>query len=227
MKIIAFSLWGDNKLYCQGAIDNIACAKEHYPDWICRFYVDTACPALPVLEKMNCQVIPLEQNYNAIDRTKEAKEWTWDYANTGMLWRFDAIEDKDVDRVVFRDTDSRVGARDAQAVKEWERSGMLAHRMHECKEHWNAQAMGGMWGICGRAFKGIHESIVDYVKNIYPARNEPWIFVDLWYIMDILWPYIKDSCMGHGFGHPNPFVIDGPMVGSVVNEEWREQKYVQ
>jgi len=232
-KVISFSLWGDSKLYCQGAIDNIACAKEHYPDWKCRFYVEETCPAIPDLMKLDCDLRfmgddPDKGYYSkAIDRTKSASEWHNDYGNTGMLWRFNAIDDPNVDIVIFRDCDSRVGARDAQAVKEWLRSGQRMHRMHECKEHWNAQVMGGMWGVYTSCFKGrIGESISEYIKQYRTIRNEPWIFVDLWWIMDCLWPTFKYSCMGHGYGHPNPFVVDGPMVGSVVNEEWRGQKYV-
>jgi len=234
MKVISFSLWGDDKLYCQGAIDNVACAKEHYPDWTCRFYVDVFCPALPVLKNMDCEVHEVESIYlhddprcvqhNAIDRTQ--KDWHMNEANKGMLWRFLAIDDPNVETVIFRDCDSRIGAREAQAVKEWMRSGFPMHRMHECKEHWNAQVMGGMWGIYPNAISGsIANSISDYITKYRQIRNEPWIFVDLWWIMDCLWPYMHDRCMGHGFGHPNPFVIDGPMVGGVVNEEWRGIKY--
>jgi hypothetical protein len=143
-----------------------------------------------------------------------------------MLWRFFAIDDPNVDVVIFRDCDSRVSEREAVAVQEWLRSGTAMHRMHECPEHWNAQVMGGMWGIHARAIKdSVYESISHYVKNLYPQRKEPWIFVDLWWIMDCLWPVLNQSCMGHGYRHPNPFVVDGPMVGAVVNEEWRGQKY--
>jgi hypothetical protein len=226
MKIIAFSLWGDDKLYCQGAIDNIACAKEHYPDWTCRFYVAYNCPALPVLDSEDCQVVIIEQDANTIDRTQEIQKWHWDINNVGMMWRFWAMDDPDVERVIFRDCDSRVGARDAQAVKEWEDTDYAMHRMHECKAHWNAQVMGGMWGIKGGVFKNIKKSTTEYVNRWYRLKGEPWIFVDLWWIMDALWPHLKYSCMGHGYGHPNPFSVDGPMVGAVVREEWRGQKYV-
>jgi len=112
MNVISFSLWGDDKLYCQGAIDNIELAKIHYPDWECRFYVEETCPALPTLRELDCDIIlmgddPDEGYYShAIDRTKDPKEWHWDFGNTGMLWRFYAIDDPNVDTVIFRDCDS-------------------------------------------------------------------------------------------------------------------------
>lgn len=224
MKIISFSLWGDDKLYCQGAINNIECAKKYYPDWICRFYVAKNCPALTALKNSDCQVITMPRKSVKIDRENE--KWHWQQDHIGMLWRFLAMSDSSVDRVIFRDCDSRLNAREAHAVKEWEESNFVCHRMHECKEHWNAQIMGGMWGIKGKVFDNIEWLINNYIDKYTIIRNEPWIFVDLWFIMDVLWPFLQQSCMGHGLGHPNQFKIDGPMVGSVVREEWRGQKYV-
>ncbi len=40
MKIISFSLWGQNPKYLTGAIRNAVLVKQIYPDWVCRFYVD-------------------------------------------------------------------------------------------------------------------------------------------------------------------------------------------
>ena len=229
MKIISFSLWGDDKLYCQGAIENVKLAKIHYPDWICRFYVDQHCPAIKALDQLDedSQLVVMDCDYDTIDRTKPAPEWHMNESNKGMMWRFYAIDDPNVEQVIFRDCDSRVGARDADAVREWEENGCLMHRMHECKEHWNAQVMGGMWGVHTKPLRGqVATSIFDYLKTYRAARQEPWIFVDLWWIMDCLWPKLRLHCIGHGFNHPNKFKIDGPMVGGVVNEEWRGQKYV-
>jgi len=224
MNVISFSLWGNDKLYCQGAIDNIACAKEHYPDWKCVFYVAQNCPALPVLQEHDCIVKVIDKDAYGVNR--EHDKWFENPDLIGMLWRFYIIDDPNVDIAIFRDCDSRVGARDANAVREWLDSGCTMHRMHECKEHWNSQAMGGMWGIrANRIDSNIQESIEEYVKIYQKIRKEPWIFVDLWWIMDIMWPHLKFDCYGHGFGHPHKFKVDGPMVGGVVNEEWRGQKY--
>ena len=224
MKVVSYSLWGDDKLYCQGAIDNIECAKEYSPDWVCRFYISKNCPALPVLQTKECQIRIIEEEYKSIDRQNQ--DWHWDIAHTGMLWRFLAIEDPEIEYVIFRDTDSRLNKKEAYAVQEWIESGLVSHRMHECKEHWNAQMMGGMWGIRGQIFGNIENAIKKYVSMYTSIRNEPWIFVDLWFIMDVLWPYLQQSCMGHGYNHAHQFQIDGPMVGAVVHEEWRGQKYV-
>lgn len=226
MKVISFSLWGDDKLYCQGAIENVKLAAKYYPDYTCRFYASIDCPALSTLAKMDCEVIVMDDTPTTIDRTQDASKWHMDEANQGMLWRFLAIDDPTVTRAIFRDCDSRIGPREVAAVREWEESGMIMHRMHECKEHWNAQVMGGMWGVKPGPLRGLTaRSIEEYLKQYRTIRNEPWIFVDLWWIMDCIWPTMSNMCMGHGYNHPNKFKVDGPMVGGVVNEEWRGQKY--
>ena len=45
MKLITFSLFGDNPLYCVGAVENARLAKEIYPDWKARFYVAQDVPS--------------------------------------------------------------------------------------------------------------------------------------------------------------------------------------
>ena len=44
MKIIAFSLWGNNPKYTVGAIKNADIAGKLFPEWICRFYIGKSVP---------------------------------------------------------------------------------------------------------------------------------------------------------------------------------------
>ena len=46
MNLITFSLFGDNPLYCVGAVENARLAKEIYPEWIARFYVAQDVPSM-------------------------------------------------------------------------------------------------------------------------------------------------------------------------------------
>ena len=46
MKLITFSLFGDNPLYCVGAVENARLAKEIYPDLKARFYVAQDVPSM-------------------------------------------------------------------------------------------------------------------------------------------------------------------------------------
>ena len=44
MRLITFSLFGDNPLYCQGAVENANIARVIYPEWTPRFYVAQDVP---------------------------------------------------------------------------------------------------------------------------------------------------------------------------------------
>ena len=44
MNLITFSLFGDNPLYCQGAVENANIARVIYPEWTARFYVAQDVP---------------------------------------------------------------------------------------------------------------------------------------------------------------------------------------
>ena len=50
-KIISFSLFGQKRLYLDGALANAALVDEVYPGWIARFYVDDTVPA-PVVNQL-------------------------------------------------------------------------------------------------------------------------------------------------------------------------------
>lgn len=130
-KVISFSLYGDNPLYCEGAIENIKIAKKIYPEWECWFYVDITVP------------------YNIIKRIEnEGGIIKHPPKNIGgMFWRFYAILDPEVEYFISRDCDSRLNQKEVAAVDEWIKSNKILHTMHDNPEHAGAIILGGMWGV--------------------------------------------------------------------------------
>lgn len=65
--IIAFSLFGANPRYCETSILNIQLAKQIYPEWTCRFYVDDTVPVLVQqrLKEKGAQVIQVTDSQNS------------------------------------------------------------------------------------------------------------------------------------------------------------------
>lgn len=219
-KVISFSLWGSSRLYAEGAIENVRLAEEIYPDYICRFYISENCPALPILEKMKCELVIMEK-MDGLDRNRPQPEWHWDKCSQSMLWRFLAIDDCGF--VLFRDADSRLSWREERAVREWEKSEMLCSRIAENSAHLNSVVMGGMFGVRGQLFDLPMQTYIDNFLLNYHKLNEPYIFVDLWFIRVMLWKYIEHSCMSFGV-YPNGLPLFGEgKVGDVVNEEWRNE----
>src|SRR5436190_69314 len=58
-QIIAFTLFGSGPRYLRGALDNVLVARDLYPGWMCRFYVDDSVDEtfLKVLEEEGSEVI--------------------------------------------------------------------------------------------------------------------------------------------------------------------------
>ena len=91
MKLITFSLFGNVELYCQGAVENARLAKQIYPDWKARFYVDSSVPEV-YLEKI--------QSYNSeIIYCNSRGQYD------GLNWRFSPFSEENVGVWISRDRD--------------------------------------------------------------------------------------------------------------------------
>lgn len=134
MNYVSFSCYGSRDIYLCGALENAKLLPRIYPDWRGVFYLDATSHALigQSLEDIGALVVP--RNHSE--------------GHAGMLWRFEAVRLPRAQRVIFRDTDSRVSFREATAVKEWVQSGASLHVMRDHPWH-TMPVMGGMWGIQG------------------------------------------------------------------------------
>jgi hypothetical protein len=146
-KIISYSLWGTNPKYTEGAVCNAREAKILYPDWTTRFYCGTSVPPaiLEALREAEAEVIIMP----AIND------------NRGRFWRFLAAQDRDAERIIFRDTDSRLTKRERDAVWEWQQSGLYGHIMRDHPYH-AAPLMAGMWGCLGGLFLNMNILISNF-----------------------------------------------------------------
>lgn len=151
-KIISFSLWGSDRKYLQGALENLFLAPYIYPGWICRYYVDTTIPDALVSEirSLGGEVIRVDSNMESL---------------IGYLWRFLAIDDPDVDVCIFRDCDSRLDFRERAAVDEWLTSDKGIHTMHDHPHHACYKILGGMWGIKRGAIIDVKDRMLHFASN--------------------------------------------------------------
>jgi hypothetical protein len=195
-KIISFSVWGNNAGYCHGAVENAKLAPSIYPGWICRFYVD------PLVPKETVQEL-LELGSEIVFREKSVD-------NMGLYWRFNPMfDDRMVERFIVRDTDSRLNVREAQAVKEWEESGLLFHIIRDNPAH-DIRILGGTWGsIAGIIphFKFLMESWIENIKQAPDNKNPRGIYhgTDQVFLSTVIWPFIE----GCHIAHDNYFHLTG------------------
>jgi len=166
VKLIAFSLWGEDPKYCVGAVRNAILADKFYPEWVCRFYVGTSTPGITLdalAACLNVQII----------RMDEPGDWK------GMFWRFRPAAEDDVEAFISRDCDSRLSLREAQAVEDWLCGPKLIHVMRDHPFH-TSPILGGMWG----ARRGAIPDILDLMGQW--QQEDRWQ-TDQEFLRDIIW----------------------------------------
>ncbi|MFW6281310.1 MAG: hypothetical protein ACOC1O_00770 [bacterium] len=185
-EVISFSLWGDNPKYTIGALKNIECRDYYLPNWICRFYVHTSVPDDIIKEiknKNNCEII---------EKTEQPSKQKMD--NPGMFWRFEVLNESDIDRFIIRDTDSRITDRDVSCILDWERTNKPFHIIRDHRFH-NTKIMGGMWGATNEFIRRInYNKLLKKFKNL----NYTNLYAtDQEFLARMIYPLIKNEAYIH------------------------------
>ena len=176
MRLITFSLFGDNPLYCVGAVENARLAKEIYPDWIARFYV--------------AEDVPEEYVYKLKDYDAEVFICRRNNPYDGLNWRFRPFIDDCVDFWISRDCDSRLSWRERRAVDEWIQSDKSFHLMRDCHNH-GYTIMAGMFGVNNKLFHERYGKID--LDNPSAINRED----DQKVLHNLIWPVIKFDHLCH------------------------------
>jgi len=212
MKIISFSLWGNIPMYTVGALANIELAKEIYPDWVCRFYVDgTVNNEFKEKIKSNGgEIVEITSNKGAF----------W-----GMFWRFMANDDPNMEAMISRDCDSRLNFREKAAVDEWLNSDMSFHTMHDHPHHRPEPVLGGMWG----AKKGCIDNITGKIEKWGQYHRKS---IDQDFLHFVIWNTVKPKTISHSsipniwnaarpFPNHRDIYCGGTFVGQIFDENNR------
>lgn len=172
-KIISFSLWGDNRKYCVGAIINAQLALKYFSDWECHFYYDKTVPKIYI---------------DSLDIFENVKTILVEDAVFGAFWRFRSMESDTI--VLSRDTDSRLSFREKQIIDDWLLLESKLCIIRDHANHYEFPILAGMWGIKGGLSKEDIQSIEKYDKPIY--------LMDQYYLRDIVWPKYKETSAVYG-----------------------------
>ncbi|MDA8126741.1 MAG: glycosyltransferase family 4 protein [Deltaproteobacteria bacterium] len=216
MKVIAYSLYGDKKIYTEGMLRNIELAPVIYPGWSVWIYFNETVPQ---------KYIERYRQYGHV----ELKDMT-DSALPGMMWRF--LPEAEV--FISRDTDSRLTVREKECVEEWLASDKTMHVMRDHPAH-HLPVLGGMWGI-KKNHLDMGNSIRTFLEQFKERDN--WQYgIDQEFLRAIYRFYqSRDSVLAHdslglfpeGIPFPNPLGPEFHFVGEVFNEdEERRQDHYQ
>jgi tetratricopeptide (TPR) repeat protein len=194
--VIAFSLWGNQARYINGAIRNAELARQVYPGWRCRFYCGRSVPgpAVAALLAAKAEVIIREQTGAFLE---------------GLFWRFDVASDPTVDRFLVRDADSVIGPREAAAVADWLRAPKPFHLIRDYFTHTDLM-LAGLWGGSGGILPDLTPHYAPYLQNTAKTFNS-----DQQFLGAVVWPAIRnhalvhDSCFRANGSHPFP--ADAPV----------------
>lgn len=138
-KVLAFSLFGDDLRFIDGALRNSELLSYAYPCWKMRVYYNSSV-AKNVLSALK------ENGVEMINMRKSSLN--------PRMWRFLVARDKKVDVFCSRDVDSRLSLREFSAVSEWLESKtdvhlMIDHPGHLYRNNGKFPISAGMW--CARS----------------------------------------------------------------------------
>jgi hypothetical protein len=180
--VISFSLWGTSDRYLSGALRNARLARDLYPAWRARFYVDATVPR-DVLDQLRDEAADIVM-MPAPSR---------DYA--GLFWRFLVADDPHVDRYLIRDADSVINTRERVAVDAWIASGRHFHVMRDWWTH-VTPIMAGMWGGVRGALPPLAPLIDSFVSEA-ARRAQVGRIIDHMFLQEKIWPIVRKSVLAH------------------------------
>jgi hypothetical protein len=178
--IVAFSLWGKNPIYTNGAVLNCILTRVLLPKWTPRFYVDTtvtkAC--LNLIRKYGGEVVQASKRFADVPPS---------------FWRFLAADDDKVGYFICRDADSRLSVKEVNAIAQWLNSQKPFHVIRDHIFHCEPM-LAGLWG--GHAGLGLDMS---GRLAAFSARDS---FVNAYgndqkFLREMVWPDIKHLTLVH------------------------------
>ena len=178
VKVLSFSLWGNKKMYTIGAIKNADLAKEFYPDFQCWIYVHTATVPQDIID-----ALLLKDNVKLIFKTGDLLKIK------PLMWRFEPINEPDVEIMISRDLDSRILLREKLAVEQWISSDKVFHIMRDHPHHgW--VILAGMFGIKKNDFINMKELSDNFIQNDIRTYDQE-------FLRDYIYPLVKNNSMIH------------------------------
>ena len=214
-KVISFCLWGEEKKYTVGLVENLKLASLYYPEWFCYVYIHHKSLTEELqrtLDSFDNVKIIIKQDEN-IRRLR------------CMLWRLEPILDEDVELFISRDIDTRILLREVLAVRQWVSSNKEIHIMRDHPQHYN-KILGGMFGVKTETFRKYDwNTLIETFYKIHGENENDQHFLEKYIynmtslsqkmIHDEIKLYEKEHCLPF----PIPYEQNFRFVGGYVYED--------
>lgn len=175
-KLVSFSVFGSDSKYLEGVKNNVEVIYECMPGWGVVIYCDSLNHAS--LKDFDSRILLICR-----ERASSGLE--------GMFWRYEACGLPNADAVIFRDSDSLIGAREIDLVNEWLRASQEVHIIRDHPTH-SVPIMGGMFGVRGSARISLYELIKSRTSGVGTAY-----FADQDFLGRQFYPLIKSRALVH------------------------------
>ena len=228
MKVISFSLWGNNTMYTHGVIENCKLAKSIYPDWIVWVYVDKTVPSDIITQiKIEGGTIIYMDFHNAhCNIPQKYGNNTW----INATWRFTPIINNEVELFISRDGDSRLSVREANLVNEWIASDKEFHIIRDHAGHLEP-ILAGMFGVKRGSFYTLMLEKLDYFYSIYNTTYSKAIDstlkgIDQEFLSVCIYPNINHNRMTHvsaGMMCPDDIIIPPPSDDNFIGQVYLDK----
>ena len=202
-KVISFSLFGHGSRYFIGARENLALQPIIYPGWICRFYVAENIPSyhIDALRSGGAEIVIMRPEPGTV----------------GTLWRFLALDEKDIGVCIIRDADSRLNEREKHAVEAWLSSDKHYHIMRDHTVGPRNIIPACSWGAKGNSPVALN--MRQEAENYIPRAPHLGYGVDEGFLKRVVYPRICHQALIHTIHPPFPSEIVYPFPKSVSEDE--------
>ena len=197
-RYITFSLWGNNKVYTYGMIENAIMAQTMYPGWTVRVHHNDTVPdaILTCLKSL--------ENVELIHHPGR------DMRAVNTFWR---LEDLFIENatVLVRDADSRFSKREVRFVNEWLQSHKDFHIIRDHKHH-TVPITAGMFGARNNCIRhipvpngnhdinGAHHVFMDglaLTKQFVHDNTQAGYCIDQMFLWIYIYPHVMFTSMIH------------------------------
>jgi len=216
----SFSLYGSQKKYTLGMIENARILNKTFPNATVQIYV---CDDVPndIIETLKTI-----STVNLIYISRKEK-------CLNMFDRFHVIDEPDCDIMFVRDADSRVHERDIACIEDFIKSDKSLHIIRDHHYH-RTQILGGLWGICKSVLsEPMKITIQNWLKDkVIDDRGTDQIFLH-----ETIYQLFKNDAMIHDrykFYEPRsmltPFRVEiknGLFCGQVHNYDSNGKEYTE
>lgn len=184
-KIISYALYGNNKKYCIGMLENLKINKKKLPDWEVYIYYNNVPK----------EYLKMYNTYNPVLINCDDTEYKWE----GMFWRFRPFNLDNVDIFLSRDADSRITDREIKFINEFIKSNKCFHIIRDHPGH-RIEILGGTFAVKVKLFnnkykiKNMNEYILEYRTKFHrELEKQP----DQHFLREKIWPLIEKDNMAH------------------------------